>query len=244
MDHDLLNGKCDWFRSGEGSAPRNLPEVLEELRNYTVEVNKYWANELGINSSAAICCVKPSGTVSQLVNSASGIHTRHSPYYIRRIRMDKKDPIYSFLKDKGISVEDERHNPASTAVFSFPIASPESSVFRDDRTAIEQLELWLLYQRHWCHHKPSVTINVKDDEWPEVGAWVWKHFDEVSGISFLPHSNHIYQQAPYEEITKEQYDRMIEEMPKDIDWGSFFEEEDNTIGVQTLACSAGGSCEI
>lgn len=220
-----------------------LKEALEELRTHARKVNEEWAEKLGIPSSAAITCVKPSGTVSQLVDSASGIHARHNPYYIRRIRMDKKDPIYHYLKEKGVPVEDEAHRPDSTAVFSFPMKAPEGAVCRTDKTAIEQLDLWLIYQRHWCEHKPSVTISVKDKEWPEVGAWVWKHFDEVSGVSFLPFSDHTYQQAPYEDITKEQYEELVSKMPTDIDWTDFVEEEDNTIGQQTLACTA-GSCEI
>lgn len=178
-----------------------------------------------------------------MVDSASGIHARHNDYYIRRIRMDKKDPVYQFLKDKGVAVEDEVFRPDSTAVFSFPMKAPEGAVTRNDKTAIEQLELWLIYQRHWCEHKPSVTITVKDDEWPAVGAWVWEHFDEISGVSFLPHSNHTYQQAPYEDITKEKYEELLANTPKDIDWSSFTEEDDNTEGSQTLAC-VGGSCEI
>lgn len=186
---------------------------------------------------------KPSGTVSQLVDSASGIHARHNPYYIRRIRMDKKDPIYSFLKDKGVNVEDEAFRPESTAVFSFPMKAPEGAVCRTDRTAIQQLDLWLLYQRHWCEHKPSVTVSVKEEEWVEVGAWVWKHFDEVSGISFLPFSGHTYVQAPYEDINEETYNKMLSATPTNIDWSTFIEEEDNTTGQQTLACTA-GSCEI
>lgn len=157
--------------------------------------------------------------------------------------MDKKDPIYSFLKDSGIPVEDEEFRPDSTAVFSFPMKAPEGAVCRNDKTAIEQLELWLIYQRHWCEHKPSVTISVKDEEWMEVGAWVYKHFDEVSGISFLPFSNHSYKQAPYEDITKEQYDEMVASMTSSIDWENFIEMEDMTEGTQTLACSS-GSCEI
>ena len=186
---------------------------------------------------------KPSGTVSQLVDSASGIHARHNPYYVRRIRMDKKDPIYSFLKDSGVPVEDEVFRPDSTAVFSFPIKAPEGAVCRKDITALEQLELWLIYQRHWCEHKPSVTISVKEEEWPEVGAWVYKHFDEVSGISFLPFSDHTYQQAPYTDCSKEEYEQLLSLMPE-IDWLKFIEEEDNTEGTQTLACSASGGCEI
>jgi len=231
MDHPGLNS------NGEG-----LPKTLEKLRGYARSVNEEWAGKLGIPASASITCVKPSGTVSQLVDSASGIHARHNPYYIRRIRMDKKDPIYSFLKDRGVPVEDEAFRPESTAVFSFPMKAPEGAVCRMDKTAIEQLELWLTYQRHWCEHKPSVTISVKDDEWMAVGAWVWKHFDEMSGVSFLPFSDHTYQQAPYEDCTKEQYETLLAQMPT-ISWEEFIEEEDNTEGMQQLACTS-GACEI
>lgn len=219
------------------------PEMLRRLRDYARSVNEELAAKLGIPASASITCVKPSGTVSQLVDSASGIHARHNDYYIRRIRMDKKDPIYQYLKDKGVPVEDEAFRPDSTAVFSFPMKAPDGAITRTDLTALEQLDLWLIYQRHWCEHKPSVTITVKDDEWPEVGAWVWKHFDEISGVSFLPHSNHTYQQAPYEDITKEQYDELIKDIPTNITWEDFVELDDNTEGTQTLACT-GGSCEI
>ena len=219
------------------------PIFLEELKNEANKTNKKYAQMLGIEPSKSITCVKPSGTVSQLVDSASGIHTRHSPYYIRTIRMDKKDSIYEFLKDKGVQVEDEQFRPDSTAVFSFPIKAPSGAITRDDKTAIEQLENWLVYQRHWCNHKPSVTISVKDNEWMDVGAWVWKYFDEISGISFLPHSDHSYVQAPYQECTKEEYQALLKKTPKDVDWLSFKEEEDNTEGSQTLACT-GNACEI
>lgn len=216
---------------------------LQRLRDHARKVNEEWAEKLGIPASASITCVKPSGTVSQLVDSASGIHARHNPFYIRRIRMDKKDPIYSFLKEQGVPCEDEAFRPESTAVFSFPMAAPKGAVCRTDKTAIEQLELWLIYQRAYCEHKPSVTISVKDEEWPEVGAWVWKHFDEVSGVSFLPFDGGTYRQAPYEDIDEETYNTLLAAMPKDVDWSKFIEKEDNTIGQQTLACSA-GSCEI
>ena len=219
------------------------PIFLEELKNEANKTNKKYAKMLDIEPSKSITCVKPSGTVSQLVDSASGIHTRHSPYYIRTIRMDKKDSIYEFLKDKGVQVEDEQFRPDSTAVFSFPIKAPSGAITRDDKNAIEQLENWLVYQRHWCNHKPSVTISVKDDEWMDVGAWVWKYFDEISGISFLPHSDHSYVQAPYQECTKEEYQALLKKTPKDVDWLSFKEEEDNTEGSQTLACT-GNACEI
>lgn len=219
------------------------PDLLDKLRRLSRGVNEELAEKLGVPPSASITCVKPSGTVSQLVDSASGIHARHNDFYIRRIRMDKKDPIYTYLKDKGVPVEDEVHRPDSTAVFSFPMKAPEGAITRDAMTAIEQLELWLIYQRHWCEHKPSVTISVKDNEWPEVGAWVWKHFDEISGVSFLPHSNHTYQQAPYEDITEEDYNKLLEEMPTGIDWVDFIETDDNTEGAQQLACVS-GACEI
>ena len=175
------------------------PETMENWRAYAVDVNKRLAEKLGINQSAAVTCVKPSGTVSQLVDSASGIHARHSAYYIRRVRGDKKDPITTFMSLANIPVEDDVMKPESTAVFSFPIKAPKGSITRNDMSAIQQLELWLKIQRHWCEHKPSITVSVKENEWVEVGAWVWKHFDEVSGISFLPHSDHTYRQAPYEE---------------------------------------------
>jgi ribonucleoside-triphosphate reductase (thioredoxin) len=219
------------------------PKMLERLRDEARKTNKTYSEILGIPTSASITCVKPSGTVSQLVDAASGIHARHNDYYIRRIRMDKKDPIYDFLKDKGVYVEDEVHRPDSTAVFSFPMKAPKQAILRNDWSALTQLENWLIYQRHWCEHKPSVTISVKDEEWVDVGAWVWKHFDEISGVSFLPHSDHTYQQAPYEDCTKEVYNSLLKDTPKYIDWTSFIEEDDNTIGQQTLACT-GGTCEI
>ena len=219
------------------------PKFLEEMRDHARRTNHKYADKLDIPRSTSITCVKPSGTVSQLVDSASGIHARHAEHYIRTIRMDKKDPIYDFLKDKGVQVEDEQYRPDSTAVFSFPMKSPKGAITRNDMTAIEQMENWLVYQRHWCEHKPSVTISVKDDEWMDVGAWVWRYFDEISGISFLPHSDHTYVQAPYQDATKEEYNELLKKTPKSIDWTTFIEEDDNTEGSQTLACT-GGSCEI
>ena len=219
------------------------PKFLEEIRDYARKTNEKYAKRLDVPVSCAITCVKPSGTVSQLVDSASGIHTRHSDYYVRTIRMDKKDAIYKFLKDKGVKVEDEQFRPESTAVFSFPIKSPKGSITRNDKTALEQLDLWLTYQRYWCEHKPSVTISVRDHEWMEVGAWVYKYFDEVSGISFLPHSDHSYVQAPYQECSKEEYEALLGDTPKNIDFTELLEDDDNTEGAQTLACVA-GSCEI
>ena len=245
MDHPVMNGSSDHWGKVELDPYRPgilLQNVLRDLRDHARSVNEDWSNKLGIPPSASITCVKPSGTVSQLVDSASGIHARHNPYYIRRIRMDKKDPIYSFLKEQGVPVEDEAFRPDSTAVFSFPMKAPEGAICRKDKTAIEQLELWLIYQRHWCEHKPSVTISVKDDEWLEVGAWVYKHFDEMSGVSFLPFNDHTYVQAPYEDITEEQYNQ-LKLSDYMVDWKDFIEEEDNTEGAQQLACVS-GVCEI
>ena len=219
------------------------PKLLERLRDVARKTNKKYAEKLEIPESASITCVKPSGTVSQLVDSASGIHARHSAHYIRTIRMDKKDPIYSFLKEKGVQVEDEQYRPDSTAVFSFPMKAPKGAITRNDMTAMEQLETWLIYQRHWCEHKPSVTISVKDEEWMEVGAWVYKYFDEISGISFLPHSDHSYVQAPYQDCSLEEYNKLKSITPQAIDFTTFIEEDDNTTSAQTLACT-GSSCEI
>jgi ribonucleoside-diphosphate reductase alpha chain len=222
-----------------------LDKTLEHLRQVAVATNEEWAVRLGIPVSAAITCVKPSGTVSQLVDSASGIHARHSPYYIRTVRGDNKDPLTQFMIDQGIPNEPDVFKPDQTTVFSFPIKAPQNAVVTADLTAIEQLEMWLMYQRHWCEHKPSVTINVKADEWLEVGAFVYKHFDEMSGVSFLPYNEHTYQQAPYQECEATDYHELLELMPKAIDWSllSEYEKEDNTAGSQTLACS-GDSCEI
>lgn len=237
MDHPVLNG------SDRPKDDKHLPEILENLRNHCRSVNEEWAKKLGIQPAAAITCVKPSGTVSQLVDSASGIHARHSAYYIRTIRMDKKDPLTVFLKESGVPYEDCMRYPESTGIFSFPIKSPEGAITRNERTALEQLDLWLTYQRFFCEHKPSITVYVKESEWLEVGAWVFEHFDEVSGISFLPHSEHTYIQAPYQEVTKEQYEEFLTKMPTELNFNSFSEEEDNTTGAQQLACTAGG-CEI
>jgi ribonucleoside-diphosphate reductase alpha chain len=222
-----------------------LDKTLERLRNVAVATNAEWADHLGIPVAAAISCVKPSGTVSQLVDSASGIHARHSPYYIRTVRGDNKDPLTTFMKDQGIPNEPDVFKPDQTTVFSFPVKAPNKAVVTSDLSAIDQLEMWLMYQRHWCEHKPSVTINVKKDEWFEVGAFVYEHFDEMSGVSFLPYNEHTYQQAPYQDVDKETYTAMLKQMPKSIDWSklSEYEKEDNTSGSQTLACS-GDSCEI
>ena len=234
MDNEITNG-----RAGD------LPDLLEHLRHVAVDTNKEFAHKLKINESAAITCVKPSGTVSQLVDAASGIHARHASYYIRRVRADRKDPICQFMIDKGFPAEPCVMKPNHTMVFSFPMKAPEHCITRNDMTALEQLQLWLTYQQYWCEHKPSVTITVRDEEWMEVGAWVYKHFDEISGISFLPHSDHTYRQAPYEDCTKEQYETMLAKLPKDVDWSelSKYEKEDNTTGTQTFSCTA-GACEL
>jgi ribonucleoside-diphosphate reductase alpha chain len=222
-----------------------LSKTLEHLKSVAVETNKEWAERLDIPVAAAITCVKPSGTVSQLVDSASGIHARHSPYYIRTVRGDNKDPLTNFLKDQGVPSEPCAMKPDTTTVFSFPVQSPSGSITRNDMTAIEQLEMWLAYQRHWCEHKPSVTISVRDSEWMEVGSFVYKYFDEMSGVSFLPHSDHTYQQAPYQDCSKEEYKELFDVMPTDIDWTklSDYEKEDNTSGMQTMACT-GDVCEM
>ena len=234
MDNSLTNG------NEEG-----LDERLAELKQIAVDTNKEWSTKLGIPQSTAITCVKPSGTVSQLVDSASGIHARHNPYYIRTVRADKKDPLALFMKDVGFPVEDDVMKPEHTYVFSFPMKAPQNAVMRTDMDAIEQLELWLAYQKHWCEHKPSVTISVKEHEWMEVGAWVYEHFDWMSGVSFLPFSEHVYKQAPYQDIDSATYEAELEKMPKNVDWTilSQYEESDMTEGAQELACVA-GHCEI
>ena len=223
-----------------------LAGVLNRLRDAARETNEAWAEALGIKPSAAITCVKPSGTVSQLCNTASGIHARHNRNYIRTVRVDKKDPLYHFMVAKGFYVEDDMMRPDSTAVVSFAMTAPDGAITRDEVGAREALELWLLYQREWCEHKPSVTITVKDEEWPAVGAWVYEHFDEVSGISFLPHSDHTYQQAPYQDLTAEEFAAWTAAHPEPVvDWAelSQFEQTDNTVAMQTLACVA-GACEL
>ncbi len=234
MDSSLMNGKDE-----------GLEKRLEQLKQVAVETNAEWANKIGIPQSTAITCVKPSGTVSQLVDSASGIHARHNPYYIRTVRADKKDPLAQYMKDAGFPCEDDVMKPEHTYVFSFPMKAPSDAVMRQDMNAIEQLELWLVYQKHWCEHKPSVTISVKENEWFDVGAWVYKHFDYMSGVSFLPYSEHVYKQAPYQDIEEKKYNKEMSKMPSNIDWSllSKYENTDMTEGSQELACVAGG-CEI
>jgi len=234
MDNPLTNG-----------SKKGLDKLLEELRDIAYETNKEWADKLGIPVSAAITCVKPSGTVSQLVDSASGIHARHNPYYIRTVRADNKDPLCKLMKNVGFPNEVDVTKPEHTTVFSFPFKTPKGAVCRMDMTALEQLELWKVYAESWCEHKPSVTISVKEDEWVEVAAWVYDHFDSISGISFLPFSEHVYRQAPYQDCTEEEYKEALKTMPKNVDWAelSKYESQDYTIASQELACTAGG-CEI
>ena len=236
MDCNLTNGK-----GPHGS----LPAILTDLKNMAVKTNKEFAGKLGINQSVAVTCVKPSGTVSQLTDSASGIHARHNPYYIRTVRGDKKDPLTRMMVDIGFPVEDDVMKPSHTSVFSFPHKVDQSAVFRTDMSAIEQLELWKTYQECWCEHKPSVTISVKENEWLEVGAWVYENFNYMSGVSFLPFSEHTYKQAPYQDCTQQEYQMLLDKMPKTVEWDKLaeYEQTDMTIGAQELACAA-GFCEI
>lgn len=237
MDNSLMAG-------AEGFD--QLTITLNAMRDHARRINEQWAKGLGIKPSAAITCVKPSGTVSQLCNTASGIHARHNRNYIRTVRVDKKDPLYQFMKDKGFVTEDDVMRPDSTAVVSFAMSAPDGAVTRDQVTALQALELWLLYQREWCEHKPSVTVTVRDEEWMAVGAWVYEHFDEVSGISFLPHTDHTYQQAPYQDMTSEEFALWQKEHPvPDVDWRELaeYEKTDNTVAMQTLACTS-GACEL
>ena len=231
---------CVELNTIDGLAPR-----LEVLKKHAVETNKVLSKKLGIPQSTAITCVKPSGTVSQLVDSASGIHARHNPYYIRTVRGDNKDPLTEFMKVSGIPNEPDYLKPEHQTVFSFPMMAPKGSVCRTDMTAIQQLEIWKCYAQHWCEHKPSVTISVKEEEWVPVGAWCWENFEHVSGISFLPFSDHTYQQAPYQDIDEKTYKKLAKDMPTNIDWNKLqdFEKEDNTKGSQELACTA-GVCEL
>ncbi len=224
---------------------KNTETVLTKLKKITIDVNKEWAKKIGINPAAAITCVKPSGTVSQLTDSASGIHPRHSQYYVRTVRADRKDPLCQMMMDMKFPHEPCVMKPDTTMVFSFPVRSPEC-ITRNDLTAIQHLEIWLTFQRYWCEHKPSITITVKENEWMEVGAWVYKHFDEISGISFLPHSDHSYRQAPYQECSLEDCSALEESLPSSVEWSKTlvsYEKEDSTSGTQTFACS-GDKCEL
>ena len=247
MDNQLFNDYNTMFLEDgqqvfDGS---RVGSILTKLKEKAIETNKKYSDMLGIPQSTAITCVKPSGTVSQLVDSASGIHTRHSEYYIRTVRGDNKDPLTQFMKESGIPNEPDVMKPDSTTVFSFPMKAPEGATTRNEMSAIDQLNLWQTFQEYWCEHKPSVTISVKEEEWMEVGAWVYKNFDDISGISFLPHSDHTYAQAPYQEINKKEYEKLKNSMPESIDWKLLqnYEKEDNTAGSKELACSA-GVCEV
>jgi len=236
MDCELTNGEC-----GKDS----LKLVLQQLRHHATETNKEWAKKIGINPAAAITCVKPSGNISQLCNTASGIHARHSEYYIRSVKVNLNDPIAQFMLDKGFPHEPDVNKPETALIFRFPQKSPEGSITRTEKTALEQLELWMIYKEHYCDHNPSCTINVKEHEWLDVGAWVYKNFDNISGLAFLPFSEHSYTQAPYQECTKEEYDKLSQFMPVNVDWNdlSEFETDDMTTGSQELACTGGG-CDI
>ena len=218
--------------------------LLRDLREYHVEVNREYAERLGINPAAAGTCVKPSGTVSQLVDASSGMHSRHSEHYVRRVRMDIRDPLAELMADSGLSFDRDYYNRDHTLVFDFPIKAPEGAILRDDRTAMDELAHWKMFQDNWCEHKPSVTVTVREDEWPEIGGWAWRNFDQMSGVSFLPHSEHTYVQAPYEEIPAELYEELAADQPE-VAWGRLplYEQEDNTVGQQELACTA-GACEI
>ena len=237
MDNAITNGKKGGLDT--------LGKDLEKLREFAVETNKEWSEKLNINRSAAITCVKPSGTVSQLVDSASGIHARHNPYYIRTVRGDNKDPLTRFMKAEGFPNEPDVTKPNNTTVFSFPMKSPDDAVCRMDMTALEQLELWKTYQEYWCEHKPSITVSVKEDEWIKTSSWVYENFDSISGISFLPFSEHTYKQAPYQDCSQEEYESALKEMPKNVNWSKLaeYEEQDYTVASQELACSA-GVCEV
>lgn len=235
LDHPVLSGL---------SSDVDLNVLLTELKNEAITTNSDWARVLGIPASAAITTVKPSGTVSQLVDSASGIHPRHNQFYVRTVRADVKDPLAVFMKEHGVPCEVDVTNP-SNLVFSFPVASPRGSVVRSDRSAIQQLEHYLTFKRHWCEHNPSITVYVKEHEWVEVGAWVYKHMEEIGGVSFLPHNDHVYKQAPYQDISEADYQQLLAAFPK-IDWAEFEKyeaDEDTTSGSHELACSS-GSCEI
>ena len=246
MDNNLTNGKADEpWRDDSLRGYEKTKIVLETLRDVAIETNKEWAEKIGVPQSVSVTCVKPSGTVSQLVDAASGIHARHNPYYIRTVRGDKKDPLTIMMRDFGFPCEDDVMKPDHTTVFSFPMKSPKNSVFRSDMSAIEQLELWKVYQDHWCEHKPSVTISVKEEEWMDVGAWCYKYFDYMSGVSFLPFSDHTYRQAPYQDIDESTYEDLLGKMPSEVSWGLLknYELSDTTTASQELNCTAGG-CEI
>jgi len=237
MDHNILSGNI--FNKAL------LTEWLTTLKTHAIEVNKKWSTKLKVNQATAITCVKPSGTVSQLVDSASGIHPRYSPYYLRTVRADKKDPLCDMMLEKGFYGEDDVMKPNDTKVFYFPMKSPKGSTMRDEKSALEQLEIWKIYQLDWCEHKPSITVYVKEHEWLEVGAWVYENFDVMSGVAFLPHSEHSYKQAPYQEVNENTYKEWLKKTPRNINWMDLtnYEKEDTTTSSKELACTA-GACEI
>tara|TARA_R110000822_G_scaffold68587_11_gene166911 strand:+ start:115 stop:2043 length:1929 start_codon:yes stop_codon:yes gene_type:complete len=245
MDNPVMAGKfCDVGLYTGFEKHETIEGVLQEMRDVAIETNKEWAGLLGVNVASAITAVKPSGTVSQLVDSASGIHPRYSDYYIRTVRADSKDPLAQMMQAQGFPCEPDLMKPDTGSIFSFPIKAPKGSVMRDDMSALEQCEMWKTYQLNWCEHKPSITVYVKENEWLQVGSWVYDNFDIVSGISFLPHSDHSYQQAPYQEINEEQYNEMVASMPT-ADWTALgeYEKEDTTTSMKELACVA-GVCEV
>ena len=240
-----LTGIMDCKLINKSSNEVRVDSLLAALKEYAIEVNKEWSKKLNIPQSTAVTCVKPSGTVSQLVDSSSGIHARHAPYYLRTVRGDVKDPLTQFMVEAGIPNEPDQMRPDNTVVFSFPMKSPDHAIHRNDQGAIEQLEFWKMYAEKWCEHKPSVTISVKEHEWIEVGSWCWSNFEYLSGVSFLPYTDHTYKQAPYQDITKKEYTKYMQEFPTNIDWSRLpeWEKEDTTKGTQELACTA-GVCEL
>lgn len=233
-DHPYLNNDHE-----------NLEGFLEECKEYVSEINKLWADKLGITSSVSWSCIKPEGTCSQLCDTGSGIHARHAEHYIRRVRGDNKDPVTQFMIAQGIPYEDCVFSPGVTTVFSFPMESPGQAVVKDEVSALEHLKLWKIFNEHWATHQVSVTVSLKENEWMEAGAWVYKNFDEITGISFLPEDQGTYRQAPYETIDYTRYCELVKQMPQHIDWSklSDFEKEDATKATQELACT-GGSCSI
>ncbi len=237
-----LTGICDHYILGNEKS-KDLAKWLEEMRDVSIKTNKVWAKKLDIPESTAITCVKPSGTVSSLCGTASGIHTRHASHYIRRVRQDNKDPLTAFMIEKGIPNEPCAMKPNDTTVFSFPMEAPKNALTKEDKTAIEQLEHWLVFQKHWCEHKPSITVSVRENEWMDVGAWVYNNFDYMSGVSFLPYDGGVYQQAPYETIDKDTYKELAKDLPKEVIWSDMVETDDNTTSSQEMACT-GGSCDI
>ena len=239
FDHPVLNGRQP---PDDG---RGLSDLLDDLREHAVNVNKVWAEKLGINASGACTTVKPAGTTSSKSNTASGIHPRHSEFYIRTVRQDNKDPLTQFLKDAGVPWEPCVMRPESTTVFSFPIKSPEGAVTRDNLTALEHLDLWMTYNKHWSEHQVSVTVNVREEEWVSVAGWVYDNFDDITRLSFLQFDTGTYKQAPYQTCTEEEYESILARMPESLNWDalSLYEREDGTTGIRELAC-VGGSCEI